>query len=68
MMMDLETQLRCATRELAHRRTVYPRLKWKAPQDKAQEIAAMEAIVATLEGLMVAQDPPLTLLEEQDDQ
>jgi hypothetical protein len=53
--MTLAQQLACATRELAMRQKVYP--KWVADgrmaQDKAtHEIAAMEAIVATLQKLL----------------
>jgi hypothetical protein len=52
MTVSIQEQLKCAQREAAMRRNVYP--KWIAArrmtQEKADaEIAAMEAIAATLE-------------------
>jgi hypothetical protein len=54
MKVSYKDQLACAKRELAMRRGVYPRWVENArlTQDKAdKEIAAMEAIVETLERL-----------------
>lgn len=54
-MIPLADQVRAAKRELALRRNVYPRrLRFgRMTQEEAdREIAAMEAIVATLEQLL----------------
>lgn len=53
-MIDIEAQVACARREVAMRKRVYPR--WiesgRFSQAKADhEIAAMEAIIATLEAV-----------------
>lgn len=58
--MPLDRQIACAKRELALRRRVYP--AWvnakRLNQFKAEdEIAAMAAIVATLEGLAEGKKP-----------
>jgi hypothetical protein len=54
--MTLREQLDCARRELALRKSVYP--KWvrenrMTPTKAAHEIAAMEAIHATLEKVLM---------------
>lgn len=54
MAVDLSVQIAAANRELAMRRVVYPRRvaeKRMTELKAAAEIAAMEAIVRTLEGL-----------------
>lgn len=58
MDVSLEQQVKCARRELAMRRGAYPRFvaHGKMKQAKAdEEIAAMEAILATLERLEQAE-------------
>lgn len=59
-MKTLEQQIKCAKRELAMRKKVYPyRLslgKMKA-DDVRHEIESMEAIIATLESLPLTQTP-----------
>jgi hypothetical protein len=57
--MSIADQLTCAKRELAMRRNAYP--KWIAsgrmkPATADHEIAAMEAIVATLQKLQDLED------------
>ncbi len=52
--IPLAEQIRCVGREIGLRRNVYP--KWVASgrmkqQDADREIAAMEAVLATLKGL-----------------
>lgn len=52
--IPLADQIRCVGREIGLRRNVYP--KWVASgrmkqQDADREIAAMEAVLATLKGL-----------------
>lgn len=61
--ISLEAQLQCARRELKQRYNVYPRLAYMSDEKKAYEIAAMQAIIATLEGLIAAQNPQLMLVE-----
>jgi len=65
--MTLTEQLTCARRELRLRQRVYPR--WvrekKMKQSMATyEIAAMEAICATLAGLLAVQPDQLPLFKE----
>ena len=58
--ISLETQLKCAQRELKIRRDVYPawvRAKRLNPLKAESEIAAMAAIVKTLEGLAKGSKP-----------
>ena len=57
MAVSLEAQLRCAQRELAVRRAVYPGLvaRHRLTEEQARhELAAMRAIVQTLTRLVVA--------------
>jgi hypothetical protein len=54
MAVSLQSQVECAKRELAMRRRVYPRFIENGSmtgQKANQELAAMEAIVATLQRL-----------------
>ena len=53
-MISIEAQLRCARRELQQRRVVYPsrvESKKMPPEQAAHELAAMEAIIRSLEAL-----------------
>jgi hypothetical protein len=62
--IPLEHQLRCAQRELRWRRQVYPRLvatRRMTQQAADHEIACMEAIIHTLEGVL--EDRQLALFE-----
>jgi len=57
--VSLVEQLRCATRELALRKRVYPRLvanETMLQSTATRERAAMEAIVETLRTLVEAED------------
>ena len=52
--IPLADQITCVRREIAMRRRVYPRwvaLKRMTQEDADAEIARMEAVLATLEGL-----------------
>lgn len=61
--ITLAQQLACAKRELKQRQNVYPRLGWMSEEKKAYELAAMQAIIETLEALVAAENPQLTLME-----
>lgn len=67
MSVSIDTQIKCAKRELAMRRNVYP--KWvaygKMNQTSADaEIAAMAAIVSTLERLKQKEPVQMDLLNQ----
>jgi hypothetical protein len=54
--VSLARQIECVERELKHRRWVYPRrvaLKKMKLSQMREEIAVMEAVLATLKGLPV---------------
>ena len=58
MPISLEQQIKCVGREIGLRRNVYPKfiISGRITQEKADyEIAAMEAVLATLQGLRTAQ-------------
>ena len=58
MPISLEQQIKCVGREIGLRRNVYPKflMSGRITQEKADyEIAAMEAVLATLQGLRTAQ-------------
>ena len=58
MPISLEQQIKCVGREIGLRRNVYPKflMSGRITQEKADyEIEAMEAVLATLQGLRTAQ-------------
>ena len=60
-MATLPEQIACVRRELAMRRSAYPR--WIAsgrlkPADAEREVARMEAVLATLESLLPQNEQP----------
>jgi len=58
MPISLEQQIKCVGREIGLRRNVYPKflMSGRITQEKADyEIAAMEAVLATLQGLRTEQ-------------
>jgi len=58
MPISLEQQIKCVGREIGLRRNVYPKflMSGRITQEKADyEIAAMEAVLETLQGLRTAQ-------------
>ena len=58
MPISLEQKIKCVGREIGLRRNVYPKflMSGRITQEKADyEIAAMEAVLATLQGLRPAQ-------------
>ena len=58
MPISLEQQIKCVGREIGLRRNVYPKflMSGRITQEKADyEIEAMEAVLATLQGLRTEQ-------------
>lgn len=58
MNITLDEQIDCVRREISMRRRVYPRWidAWRMTEERADhEIAAMEAVLATLESLRPTQ-------------
>ena len=63
--ITLDEQIECVKREIGMRRRVYPRWieAWRMTEERADhEIAAMEAVLATLESLRPAQPQQGALL------
>ena len=62
MHVSLQDQIVCAKRELALRQRVYPGYARMTQAQRAYELAAMQAIIETLEALSEGDERQLTLL------